>query len=86
MVLHLIPKPFFLPQLVVLSLVAACAMARPDKLADSDEFIPILRDDRVHEEDGTFSVDVETGNGIQQSMSGSPSGPEGAVVSAGEVS
>ncbi|XP_047469454.1 uncharacterized protein LOC125025484 [Penaeus chinensis] len=48
------------------------------------EVVPILRDDRVHEDDGRYSVDVETANGIIASESGSPDGPEGAVVKAGQ--
>ena len=56
--------------------------ARPNPEDDSAEHIPILRDDRVHE-DGHYSTDVETGNGIVASEAGQPSGPEDAVVSAG---
>lgn len=50
------------------------------------EVVPILRDDRVMEDDGRYSLDVETGNGIVYSQSGSPEGPEGAVVKAGQYS
>ncbi|XP_071516400.1 cuticle protein AMP1A-like [Panulirus ornatus] len=67
----------------------AVALAAPHYDApddDSSEEIPILRDDRVHEEDGRYSLDVETGNGIVLSQSGSPTGPDGAVVKAGEFS
>ena len=69
-------------QLAVLALVVACASARPDKL-DSDEFIPILRDDRVSEDDGTYAFEMESANGIKIAQSGSPDGPEDAVVSQG---
>ncbi|XP_071516028.1 cuticle protein AMP1A-like [Panulirus ornatus] len=55
-------------------------------IVESEEVIPILRDDRIHEDDGRYTVDVETGNGIVFSQSGSPSGPEGAVVKAGYYS
>nr|XP_027239250.1 cuticle protein CP14.6-like [Penaeus vannamei] len=48
------------------------------------EVVPILRDDRVQEDDGRYNFDVETGNGITASESGSPDGPEGAVVKAGQ--
>ncbi|XP_037780461.1 cuticle protein AMP1A-like [Penaeus monodon] len=48
------------------------------------EVVPILRDERVQEDDGRYSVDVETANGIVASESGSPEGPEGAVVKAGQ--
>lgn len=50
----------------------------------SKDIIPIVRDVRVQEEDGKYSVDVETGNGIFQSQSGSPDGAEGSVIKAGE--
>ncbi|XP_042218162.1 cuticle protein AMP1A-like [Homarus americanus] len=53
---------------------------------DTIEVIPILRDDRVHEDDGTYSFDVETGDGIILSQSGSPRGPGGAVITSGEYS
>lgn len=49
----------------------------------AEEVVLILRDDRVHEGDGRYAYDVETGNGIVLSESGSPDGPEGAVVKAG---
>lgn len=48
------------------------------------EVIPILKDERIQEDDGRYSVDVETGNGIKLSESGSPDGPEGAVIKAGQ--
>lgn len=59
-----------------------------DDLASSEEdyVVPILRDDRVHEEDGRFNVDVETGNGIHLSQGGSPDGLNGAIIQAGEYS
>ncbi|XP_045593215.1 cuticle protein AMP1A-like [Procambarus clarkii] len=53
---------------------------------DSVEVVAILRDDRVQEDNGRYSVDVETGNGIVLSQSGSPDGPDGAVVTAGQYS
>ncbi|XP_042218170.1 cuticle protein AMP1A-like isoform X3 [Homarus americanus] len=76
---------------VVLALLAAVATAAPQYAApprytDSLEHAAIIRDDRVHEEDGRYSVDVETDNGIILSQSGSPSGPDGAVVKAGQYS
>ena len=60
---------------------AAAASSR----ADSREFVPILRDDRVHE-DGHYSFDTETGDGIARSEAGQPSGPEDSVVKAGSYS
>ncbi|KAK8719075.1 hypothetical protein OTU49_014259, partial [Cherax quadricarinatus] len=53
---------------------------------DSEEVVPILRDERVQDENGRYSFDVETGNGIIFSQSGSPDGPDGAVVSSGKYS
>lgn len=60
----------------------------PTSSASSEEeyVVPILRDDRVHEEDGRFNVDVETGNGIHLSQGGSPDGLNGAIIQAGEYS
>ncbi|MPC97891.1 hypothetical protein E2C01_093229 [Portunus trituberculatus] len=53
---------------------------------DNSELVPILKYDRIQEEDGRFNVDVETGNGILLSESGAPKGPDGAVVKAGQYS
>ncbi|XP_069188699.1 larval cuticle protein LCP-22 [Procambarus clarkii] len=50
------------------------------------EVVPIIKDERVQEDDGTFTVYVEAGNGITQVVSGAPSGPDGAVVLSGEYS
>merc|ERR1712212_1321285 len=47
--------------------------------------IPILRDDRVAEDDGRYNFDVGTANGIVLSESGSP-GATGAISSAGSYS
>ncbi|XP_063857029.1 cuticle protein AMP1A-like [Scylla paramamosain] len=58
----------------------------PSVRSEFVEVVPIVRDDRAHSEDGRYSMDVETANGIAMSESGSPSGPEGAVIKAGEYS
>ncbi|XP_050700754.1 larval cuticle protein LCP-30-like [Eriocheir sinensis] len=58
----------------------------PGSYEDSRDFIPILKDNRVQEDDGRYNLDVETGNGIFLSQSGAPDGPEGAVIKAGEFS
>ncbi|XP_071516042.1 cuticle protein AMP1A-like [Panulirus ornatus] len=50
------------------------------------EVVPILKDQRVHEEDGRFNVEVETGNGIIMSQSGSPDGASNAIIQAGQYS
>ncbi|KAK8388965.1 hypothetical protein O3P69_020729 [Scylla paramamosain] len=72
-------------KIILLAALVAAAAAAPQDYA-SREVIPIVKDIRVHEDDGRYSVDVETGNGIFQSQSGSPTGAEGSVVKAGEYS
>lgn len=47
--------------------------------------MPILKDERIHEDDGRYNYDVETGNGIVLSQAGSPVG-EGAIAKAGQYS
>ncbi|XP_047469458.1 cuticle protein AMP1A-like [Penaeus chinensis] len=51
---------------------------------DSDE-VPILRDDRVIDDDGRYNFDVGTGDGIVVSESGAPSA-DGGINSAGSYS
>ncbi|XP_050700860.1 cuticle protein AMP1A-like isoform X2 [Eriocheir sinensis] len=63
--------------------LAAAAAALP---TDSVEVVKILKDQRTHEGDGNYNLDVETGNGIILAQSGSPGGPEGTVVKAGQYS
>ncbi|XP_066944479.1 cuticle protein AMP1A-like [Macrobrachium rosenbergii] len=71
---------------VILAALAAVAVAAPQEYrVDSREVVPILRDERVQEEDGRYNFDVETGNGIAISQSGSPVS-EGAIASAGQFS
>jgi len=53
---------------------------------DTIDVVPILRDERIQEEDGRYSFDVETGNGIMISQAGSPDGPNGAVIKTGQYS
>ncbi|XP_047469761.1 cuticle protein CP14.6-like [Penaeus chinensis] len=72
---------------IILACVAAVAFAVPQYSSSEEvEFIPILKDDRVQEDDGTYSFDFETGNGISFSQAGSPDGEEDAVIKAGEYS
>ncbi|XP_047469443.1 cuticle protein AMP1A-like [Penaeus chinensis] len=77
---------------IIFACVAAVAIAAPQYsyvTSDSSEeveFVPILRDDRVHEEDGTYKFDFEAGNGIRFYQSGSPDGDEDAVIKTGEYS
>merc|ERR1740131_744762 len=61
-------------------------LAPQDSSEEAAEVIPILRDDRTHEEDGDFDVHVETGNGITFVKSGSNDGPEDSVVMQGSFS
>ncbi|XP_042218191.1 cuticle protein AMP1A-like [Homarus americanus] len=79
---------------LIIAAVAAVTVAAPqysygpppNDSSEEVEVVPILRDDRVHEEDGRYNLHVETGNGIVLSQSGSPDGPDGAVVKAGSYS
>lgn len=61
------------------------SLAAPADLS-SEEEIPILKNERVMEEDGRFNFEVETGNGIRLSQGGSPDGEDGAINHAGEYS
>ncbi|XP_063610595.1 endocuticle structural glycoprotein ABD-4-like [Penaeus indicus] len=80
--------------MIVIACLAAVAVAAPQysygapRAASSEEveFVPILKDDRVHEEDGTYNFDFEAANGISFSQAGSPDGDEDAVIKAGEYS
>ncbi|XP_063610428.1 cuticle protein AM/CP1114-like [Penaeus indicus] len=45
-----------------------------------------IKDDRVHEEDGTYNFDFEAANGISFSQAGSSGGDDDAVIKAGEYS
>ena len=70
--------------------MASVAFAAPsyptaETRSDSAEFIPILRDDRTHQ-DGYYSFDIETGDGIVRSEAGKPEGPEDTVVQVGSYS
>ncbi|XP_045593234.1 cuticle protein CP14.6-like [Procambarus clarkii] len=79
---------------VILAVVVAVAAAAPQYAAPqaptryggSSEEVPIIRHDFVPGNEGSYKLDVETGNGIVVSQSGSPSGPGGAVAKAGQYS
>ncbi|KAG0711605.1 Cuticle protein AMP1A [Chionoecetes opilio] len=85
-------------KIVILSALLALTLAAPEYIngglpvddssseEDQPDVVPILRDERIQEDDGRFNVDVETGNGIFFSESGAPKGPDGAVVMAGQYS
>lgn len=80
------------PLQVVFSLVVAGVFAAPQyeseseqrqaRFDDSREHVPILKDERVIDNDGRYTFDVATGNGIVVSESGSP-GAVGSINSAG---
>ncbi|XP_069188745.1 cuticle protein AM1159-like [Procambarus clarkii] len=83
----------------VILAAAVCAVAfgapRASHLAASETsvpsdhnttVVPILEDERTNDNNGTFTVNVKTGNGITMSRSGSPSGTNGSVVQTGEFS
>lgn len=72
---------------MIIALLASVAVAAPTYEATSSEKeAPILRDDRIHEEDGRYNFEVETGNGISISQSGSPGEETGAINKAGHYS
>ncbi|XP_063610596.1 endocuticle structural glycoprotein SgAbd-8-like [Penaeus indicus] len=90
----LVPVQSLSMKFLILACVAAVAVAAPQysygapRAASSEEveFVPILKDDRVHEEDGTYNFDFEAANGISFSQAGSPDGDDDAVIKAGEYS
>ncbi|XP_064094429.1 cuticle protein AMP1A-like [Macrobrachium nipponense] len=80
---------------VIIAALATVALAAPQysydapagrSSADSSEEVAILRDERVHEDDGKYNFDFESENGIRFSEAGSPDGDEDAIVSAGQYS
>nr|XP_027216553.1 cuticle protein AMP1A-like [Penaeus vannamei] len=75
---------FFLPCLRVAAAAPQGYEAPARSRSDSDE-VPILRDDRVIDDDGRYNFDVETGDGIVVSESGGPSA-DGGINSAGSYS
>lgn len=68
----------------MLAALAAAALALPTY--DSTEIVKTLRDERDHQGDGNYHLDVETENGILLAQSGAPAGPSGTVVKAGQYS
>ncbi|XP_047478899.1 cuticle protein AMP1A-like [Penaeus chinensis] len=55
-------------KIIVLACLAAVAVAAPQL---EERVVELLRDDRVANEDGTFSYAVEADNGIKTAVSGS---------------
>lgn len=70
------------PQII---LSAALVLAAAAPTPDEREVVPILRDERIQEDDGRYNFDVETANGIVLSQSGSPVA-KGAIAAAGQYS
>ena len=68
---------------MVLAIVQAKPVPDND---DSVEHIAIIRDDRIFHQDGHYSTDVQTGNGIYKSEAGTPAGSEEAIVASGHYS
>ncbi|XP_037780431.1 cuticle protein AMP1A-like [Penaeus monodon] len=69
----------------VFACVAAAAPQGYEAPRRDSEEVPILRDERVIENDGRYNFDVETGDGIVVSESGAPSA-DGGINSAGSYS
>ncbi|XP_045593614.1 cuticle protein AMP1A [Procambarus clarkii] len=72
-------------QLVIFATLAVLAAAAPQKYGTDEKDAPILKDERITENDGRYNFEVETGNGIIISQSGSPVA-EGAIAKAGQFS
>ncbi|XP_027233829.2 cuticle protein AMP1A [Penaeus vannamei] len=62
-------------KIIVLACLAAVALAAPQL---EERVVELLRDDRVANEDGTYSYAVEADNGIKTAVSGSI-GTEGQI-------
>ncbi|XP_053639583.2 cuticle protein AMP1A-like [Cherax quadricarinatus] len=83
---------------VILAVLACMALATPKYNApepqstlsaseiEANNQALILKDERVREDDGRYNVEVETGNGIILSQSGSPEGETKAISAAGQYS
>ncbi|XP_042218151.1 cuticle protein AMP1A-like [Homarus americanus] len=73
-------------KLVILATLVALAAALPDTYShERGDVVPILKDERITEEDGRYNFEVETGDGIVISQSGSPV-ENGAIGKAGQFS
>ena len=72
----------FSPQ-VIIALLASVALAAPTYDSSSEKEAPILKYDRIQEDDGRYNYEFETGNGISHSQSGSPGDETGAINKAG---
>ena len=68
---------------IIFACLLAVAVARP---SPDEDVVKILRDDRVEFEDGAYSFDIETEDGITRSEAGQSQGETGSVNKAGDVS
>lgn len=50
------------------------------------EVVKIVKDDRSQGYDGRYTVEVAAENGISLAASGTPTGPDGAIVASGHYS
>ncbi|XP_042218319.1 cuticle protein AM1199-like [Homarus americanus] len=88
------PSVLELTDYLILAALVALTTAAPqynysgsdEDSSESNEVVPILRDDRVLGNDGSYNFDAETGNGIVLLRSGSPDGPDDSVVISGQYS
>ncbi|XP_076035281.1 cuticle protein AM/CP1114-like [Oratosquilla oratoria] len=65
---------------IIFACLVAVALADYGPPADSREFVPIIKDDRVHpDEHGVYSLDMETGDGIERTEQGGAGGSQGKV-------
>ena len=71
---------------MIVALLASVAIAAPTYDSSSDKEAPILKYDRIQEDDGRYNFEFETGNGIVISQSGSPGDETGAINKAGQYS
>ncbi|XP_045135724.1 cuticle protein AM/CP1114-like [Portunus trituberculatus] len=72
---------------VIIALLASVALAAPTyDSSSSEKEAPILKYDRIQEDDGRYNYEFETGNGISHSQSGSPGDDTGAINKAGHYS
>ncbi|XP_042218152.1 cuticle protein CP14.6-like [Homarus americanus] len=92
---YILAPPTSSMKFVVLALLATVATAAPQyaapapapsRYSSSSKEVSIIKHDFVQGDYGGYQLDVETGNDIVISQSGSPDGPDGAVVKTGQYS
>ncbi|XP_076035265.1 cuticle protein AM1199-like [Oratosquilla oratoria] len=68
--------------LVAVALADKAAFYAPPADSREVEFVPIIKDDRVHpDEHGVYSLDMETGDGIERTEQGGADGSQQGKVS-----